>query len=134
MRALLLFSVLMLTACATAPEPRTSERKLEMPQMAAGTCAVFGWSTDERRSFLFYADVDEAKYAPDGTVIPLIATDPFPSLNYTAPDGGPVSLKLGQGESMVGGTRFPYARILTKTAEGWDRFMPVAIVRSCQTP
>ena len=135
MRSLLLLPCVFLAACASTPSSDTSSshRKLDLPEMAAGECGIFGWTTDEKRSFVFYADPDGAKFAPNGEVVKLAAVDPFPSLSYTDPEGGPVSLKLGQGEIMVGGMRYPYARILTKTEDGWDRFMPVAIVRSCQT-
>jgi len=43
-----------------------------------------------------------------------------------------VTLRLGEGEAMAGGRRFPQARIVTSTVEGWERLQPVAIVQSCQ--
>lgn len=135
MRSLCLIPALLLAACATSA-PNTSSSKaasLELPQMKSGECGLFGWTTDEKRSFVFYADEDEAKYAPQGQVIKLAANEAFPTLDYTDPEGRPVIIKLGQGEPLVGGTRYPFARITSKTADGWDRVMPIALVRSCQS-
>lgn len=136
MRKFFLISTFSLAACATAPErsANPSNESLDIQTLKAGECAIFGWTTDEKRSFVFYADEDTAKYAPNGKAIKLTATEPFPSLNYTDPENGPVTLKLGQGEPIVGGTRYTLAQIATKTSDGWDRIMPVAIVRSCQAP
>lgn len=136
MRLTLLIFVVLLTACASSPPTNAPGRTaaIDLPQMKSGECGLFGWTTDEKRSFVFYADKDEAKFAPEGQVIKLLANGAFPTVDYVDPDGGPVSLKLGQGEPLVGGMRYPYALISSKTAEGWDRVMPVALVRSCQTP
>jgi len=135
MRILCLIPALFLAACATsAPTSLPAKTaSLDLPQMKSGECGLFGWTTDEKRSFVFYADKEEAKYAPQGQVIKLATNEAFPTLDYTDPEGRPVRLKLGQGEPLVGGMRYPYARITSKTAEGWDRVMPIALVRSCQT-
>lgn len=136
MRNIFLISILMLAGCASSPEPnrQSSNETLDIQTLKAGECGIFGWTTDEKRSFVFYADEKTAKYAPNGAAIELTANEPFPSLTYTDPQGGPVTLKLGEGEPIVGGTRYTTAHIATKTQEGWDRIMPVAIVRSCQAP
>ena len=43
-------------------------------------------------------------------------------------------LLMPKGEQVEddGGMRYPSARIVTMTDEGWERLQPVAMVRSCQ--
>ena len=128
-------AAILLAACAsTSPQTSSSSEAAGLPtsELSPGQCGLFGWSTDETRSFIFYADEETARYAgPDGP-IDLIAQSAFPATDYTDPSGAVVTLRLGEGEAMSGGMRFPGARIATLTEEGWERLHPVAIVRSCQ--
>ena len=138
MRSLWLISLLLVSACATSPTSGKSSNTLsradlDLPDLAVGDCALYGWTADEKRSFVFYADRNETKFAPEGEVIQLASAEAFPAMEYTDSAGNPVSLKLGDSEALVGGLRYPTARIISKTDEGWDRVMPVAIVQNCQT-
>jgi hypothetical protein len=63
----------------------------------------------------------------------LQATTAFPALAYLDAAGNSVTLRLGQGEVMNGGMRYPGARIVTVSAEGWERLQPVALVQGCQS-
>lgn len=123
-----------LSACATAPNPPETTNVAGLPtsELAPGQCGLFGWATDETRKFVFYADKDTARYdSPQGPV-DLSAQAPFPATEYADTSGKAVTLRLGEGEIMDGGMRYPSARIVTLTDEGWERLHPVAIVRSCQ--
>jgi hypothetical protein len=93
---------------------------------------MFGWATGDTRDFIFYADEETARYAGLNGPINLTAQSVFPATKYTDPAGNPVTLRLGAGEIMEGGMRYPAARIVSLTDEGWERLHPVAIVRSCQ--
>lgn len=131
----LAFLCLSLSACATTA-PVSSETpkkdKLTAKSLVPGECGLFGWTADQARLFVFYADKKTARYAdPDGPV-DLFAETSFPAVSYKDPSGGLLELRLGQGEAMDGGTRYPKARIVTQTDEGWERLRPVAIVKSCQ--
>ncbi len=129
------FVTVTLTACTTTPPATVGEtakiasRDVERGQ---GSCALYGWTTDEKRSFVFYADAETARYDTARGPVDLTAETEFPSLLYSDPDGGRVELRLGEGEAMMDGTRFPSARIITQTDEGWDRLRPVALVQNCQ--
>lgn len=137
MRFVYLTSLLLLSACATTSTGGTSRVEaasgLSVPELAEGECGLFAWTTDQKRSFVFYADEDSAKFVPDGEIVQLTSAKAFPALDYQDSAGNPVSLKLGQGEPLVGGVRYPSARIVSKTEDGWDRIMPVSIVRACQS-
>lgn len=125
----------LLAACATtSPQTRQSSEATGLPtsELSPGQCGLFGWSTDETRSFIFYADEETARYASPEGPIDLIAQSAFPATDYTDPSGAAVTLRLGEGEAMDGGMRFPGARVVTLTEEGWERLHPVAIVRTCQ--
>jgi len=137
MRLILLFcGAALLGACAsTAPPtaPSTAEASgLPTSQLAPGQCGMFGWSTGDSRDFIFYADRKTARYAGLNGPLDLAAQTPFPSTKYTDPSGNVVTLRLGEGEAMDGGMRYPAARVVTLTKEGWERLHPVAIVRTCQ--
>ena len=62
----------------------------------------------------------------------LTTQTPFPSTEYQDFSGGAVTLRLGEGEVMSGVMRYPGARVVTLTNDGWERQHPVAIVRTCQ--
>lgn len=134
MRALLP-CLFLLSACATAPEPtqqRTTMAQNQAEQLASGECGLFGWTADARRAYVFFANAEGATLALDGPETALTAQSKFPALEYIDADGRPVSLSLGRGEPLAGGTRYPSARLATKTEDGWDKIVPVAIVQSCQ--
>jgi len=131
----LIGGMLVLAGCATAPSnPAQSAGIPDGPtaDLAPGQCALFGWSTDETRSFIFYADEKTARYASADGPRGLIAQSAFPATEYSDPAGETVSLRLGEGETMVGGMRYPGARIVTRTDEGWERLQPVAIIKTCK--
>ena len=124
-----------LSGCASlpAPEPSTAEKTgLPTSELNPGECGLFGWSTDAARQFIFYADATSARYNSAAGPVDLIAQSVFPATDYTDPSGRPVSLRLGEGETMVGGMRYPGARLVSTNDEGWERLQPVAIVRTCQ--
>lgn len=132
---LILCCAALLTACATSQPTTTSAAQasgLPTSELDPGQCGLFGWSTGETREFIFYADEKTARYASLDGPLDLTASSSFPSIDYTDPSGNPVTLRLGEGEAMVGGMRYPGARVVTLTTEGWERLHPVAIVRSCQ--
>lgn len=125
----------LLGACATSPQSQVSSSDLsEGPrsQLAPGQCGMFGWSTDAAREFIFYADETSARYDSFKGPIDLTAQTAFPSTDYQDMSGNSVTLRLGEGEVMNGGMRYPGARVVTLTDEGWERLHPVAIVRTCQ--
>ena len=131
----LIGGVLILAGCATTtPETVKSAGIADEPttELAPGQCGLFGWSTDETRSFIFYADEKTARYASANGPTNLIAQSAFPATEYRAPAGETVSLRLGEGETMVGGMRYSGARIVTLTDEGWERLQPVAIIKTCK--
>jgi len=132
---ILLLCAASLTACATSPsEVPSVGATAEIPPatLKAGECGLFGWSADAEREFIFFADKETARFkGPDGAE-DLVAQAKFPAVDYLDTSGNAVTLRLGQGELMTGGTRFPQARIVTLTNEGWERLQPVAIVQSCQ--
>jgi len=128
-------SVLLLLGCATTtPETVKSAEIPGSPtsNLAPGQCGLFGWSTDDTRSFIFYADEKSARYASADGPIDLNAQSAFPATEYRDTAGDTVSLRLGEGETMVGGMRYPSARIATLTDEGWERLQPVAIIKTCK--
>jgi len=93
---------------------------------------LFGWSADASREFVFFADKKIARFKGEDGAVDLVAQTDFPAVEYLDGSGNKVTLRLGVGEVMTGGMRFPRARIVTLTEEGWERLQPVAIVRSCQ--
>jgi len=137
MRLVYLTSILFLSACATTstggPSSVAAQSGLDVPELAEGECGLFAWTTDQKRSFVFYADEDSAKFVPAGEIVQLASAQTFPALDYEDSSGNPVNLKLGLGEPLVGGMRYPSARIVSKTEDGWDRIMPVSIVKACQS-
>jgi len=132
MRALLFTFPILLAACASTGNSGGAERQMAQQELAPGECGLFGFTADEARLFVFYADADGAKFAPDGKAQILTPQSAFPSERYLDTNGSPVMLSLGTGEVMNGGMRYPRAKITSKTEDGWERFTPVAIVRSCQ--
>jgi len=137
MRLILLFcGAALLSACASTPPPAAPNSAevsgLPTSQLAPGQCGMFGWSTGDSRDFIFYADQKTARYASLNGPLDLAAQTPFPSTKYTDASGNIVTLRLGEGEAMDGGMRYPAARVVTLTKEGWERLHPVAIVRTCQ--
>lgn len=128
---ILTLSAYLISACATST-PVAGGDRLQSKSLAPGKCGLFGWTTDEARDFIFYADEKTARYAEAAGPIELMAETKFPSLTYRDPANQPVELRLGAGELMSGGMRYPGARIVTQTEEGWERLRPVAIVKSCQ--
>ena len=132
---ILIFCAAALAACATTPDGTSSVAGTDSIPPAAlkpGECGLFGWSADESREFIFFADKKTARFKSADGAVDLVAQSKFPAVDYLDNAGNAVTLRLGQGEAMTGGSRFPQARIVTKTAEGWDRLQPVAIVQSCQ--
>jgi len=127
----LMFGVILLSGCATTT-PTSNDDRLQTKALAPGKCGLFGWTTDEKRDFIFYADEKTARYANTNGAVDLVPATKFPALSYLDPDKKPVLLRLGPGEIMSGGMRYSQARIVTQTAEGWERLHPVAIVKSCQ--
>jgi len=124
-----------LGACATTPAstaPAQAERGLPTSQLKPGECGLFGWTAGQKREFVFYADEKTARYDGLDGPIDLIAQSPFPATEYLDSAGNPVTLRLGAGEEMVGGMRYPTARVVTLTDEGWERLQPVGIVQTCQ--
>jgi len=136
MRSISFFcGIVLLSACATTPaelNSKTETAGLPTSDLSPGQCGLFGWSTGETRDFIFYADDKSARYASADGPVDLVAQSDFPATGYTDPSGHTVTLRLGEGEVMDGGMRYPTARIVTVTDEGWERFQPVAIVRTCQ--
>lgn len=131
----LIFCVVLLIGCATtAPETSQSPQLAGLPtsELDAGQCGLFGWSTDEAREFVFYADEKTARYAGLDGPVDLVAQSTFPATDYVDPAGEAVTLRLGEGEVMSGGMRYPGARVVTLTDDGWERLHPVAIVKTCQ--
>ena len=69
----LIGGVLILAGCATTtPETVKSAGIADEPttELAPGQCGLFGWSTDETRSFIFYADEKTARYAQQNIAPP----------------------------------------------------------------
>ena len=132
---IVIFCAAALTACASTPDGASSvagAASIPPANLKAGECGLFGWSADASREFVFFADKKTARFkGPDGAV-DLVAQAKFPAVDYLDTAGNAVTLRLGQGEIMSGGSRFPQARIVTQTAECWERLQPVAIVQSCQ--
>lgn len=131
----LICSLALLGACAsTQPTTSSSSETSGLPtsELAPGQCGMFGWSTGETREFIFYADRKTARYDSLNGPADLTAQTPFPATDYKDKSGNTVTLRLGEGETMSGGMRYPGARIVTLTDEGWERLHPVAIVRTCQ--
>lgn len=132
---ILICGTALLSACATTPAGVTPEsQKADLPtsKLAAGECALFGWSTGESKDFIFYADKKAARYDGLSGPVDLTALSSFPATEYVDASGRSVALRLGSGEAMSGGMRYPGARIVTLTEEGWERLHPVAIVKTCQ--
>lgn len=132
-----MLSAMFLSACATQSSGSTSANKtsqtsLQRVELAPGECGMFGWTLDEKRSFVFYADQSIAKFFPVDRVVELTPKSSFPSLAYLDPLSRPVTINLGAGEPIVGGMRHPSASIRSVTDDGWERIMPVSIVRACQ--
>lgn len=126
------FGVVVLSGCGTTSPIVSEEFGMSTPAIGHNGCAMYGWTKGEARDFIFFADETRARYDSVSGPVDLEADTSFPALNYTDPAGKPVEVRLGAGEAMVGGTRFPNARIVTQTDEGWERLRPVAIVQSCQ--
>ena len=137
--SLSIFAAVVFASCATSPtgsdvnSVSNSNQLLERRELGKGECGLFGWTADEKRSFVFYADEKSAKFVPENTVEKLTTTDAFPAFNYLDSQARPVSIRLGVGEPLVGGMRYPTASIRSLTDEGWERIMPVSIVRACQS-
>lgn len=121
---------LFITACASTPSTN-SRNDVSESSLKPGECGLYGWSTDSRRDFIFFADKDTARYNGPTGPVDLAAQSAFPSLNYIDEAGNPVSLRLGEGETMAGGMRFPSARIVTTSEDGWERLQPVALIQGC---
>lgn len=133
MRWFLTLSCLALTACASTPDTSTSKpAATEVAKLASGDCGLFGWTADNRRTYVFFASETEASLALDGPAEPLTPQTAFPAVRYADASGNPVTLQLGRSEEMVGGLRYPSASLTVKTDAGWDKIVPVAIVESCQ--
>ena len=128
-------SAAILGACATTPPEASATPELSgLPtsELSPGQCALFGWSTGEAREFIFYADGKTARYDSLDGPVDLTAQTPFPAVEYRDSTGKPVTLRLGEGEAMSGGMRYPSARVVTLSDEGWERLHPVAVVKTCQ--
>ena len=123
----------LLIACASVPPLEGAEKTgLPTSNLKPGQCALFGWSTDAQRQFIFYADETSARYKAAAGSVDLVAQSAFPSTDYIDPFGQPVTLRLGNSEAMNGGTRYPSARLVSLDEAGWERLQPVAIVKTCQ--
>jgi len=134
----LILCSLAMTACATtAPREKTSagisDSTVSQSSLKPGECGLFGWSTDEKREFIFFADKNSARYNGANGPVNLVAQSGFPAKDYLDSAGNPVMLRLGEGELMNGGMRYPGARIVTISSEGWERLQPVALVQGCKS-
>jgi len=121
-----------LSACATTSPSVAGAASIPPASLKPGECGLFGWSADASREFVFFADKKTARFKGSDGAVDLVAQAKFPAVDYLDDVGNPVTLRLGQGEAMSGGRRFPQARIVTLTSEGWERLQPVAIIQSCQ--
>ena len=123
-----------LTACASTPEAPESPVPIDISSssLKAGECGFFGWSPGAERKFIFFATEKTARFDGPNGPIDLVPQSQFPAIDYIDANGVPVALRLGEGELMSGGRRFPNARLVTTTDEGWERLQPVAIIQSCQ--
>jgi len=101
--------------------------------LKSGECGLFGWTTDSKRDFIFFADERTARYNSVNGPVDLIPQTVFPAINYLDAAGNPVVLRLGKGEVMSGGMRYPSARLVTVSQEGWERLQPLALVQACQS-
>jgi len=128
-----IFMMVGLSACAStdvAQSPVPTD--ISNSSLKAGECGLFGWSTDETRKFIFFANETTARFDGPNGPTDLIPQTKFPAIDYVDDMGLPVTLRLGEGELMSGGSRYPGARIVSQTSEGWERLQPVAIIQSCQ--
>lgn len=122
-----------LAGCASTGPTNSTKAELSKTPLKAGECGLYGWAADETRTFVFFADKKQARYAgPDGPV-DLKPQSSFPAVEYLDDGGRAVTLRLGQGEIMDGGMRYPGAVIVSVDEDKWERVRPVGIVRSCQT-
>ena len=115
-----------LSACASVPALESSaadKTGLPTSELKPGECGLFGWSPDAARQFIFYADETAARYNSDAGPVDLIAQSSFPATDYIDRSGRPVTLRLGEGEIMVGGMRYPRARLVSLNEEGWERLL-----------
>lgn len=122
-------------ACSTVPSagtPLAEQTGTPASKLSPGECGLFGWSAGDRLDFIFYADEKTARYDGLDGPVDLIAQTPFPATEYKDSSGKSVRLRLGEGETMSGGLRYPGARVVSLTDEGWERLHPVAIVKMCQ--
>lgn len=132
-RALIIASLCAsIAACASTPQSVEGAAAIPPANLKAGECGLFGWSADAAREFVFFADKKIARFKGPNGAVDLEAQTEFPAVEYLDGLGNAVTLRLGQGEIMAGGSRFPHARIVTLTEEGWERLQPVAILQSCQ--
>ncbi len=121
------------TACATTTPTQKAQADISQSSIEPGECGLFGWSTDDKRDFIFFADERSARYKGADGAVDLVAQSPFPSVKYLDAAGNSVTLRLGQGEAMNGGMRYAGARLVTVSEEGWERFQPVALLQGCHS-
>lgn len=127
---ILIVCSLALTACATTTPTKNAQADVSQ-NLKPGECGLFGWSTDENREFIFFANENSARYNSASGPVDLVAQSAFPALDYLDAASNPVTLRLGQGEIMNGGARYPGARLVTVSEDGWERLQPVALVQGC---
>ena len=137
MRAALLVLSACLAACASiaeeeapveTPPPAPVQGFALGPQtLAPNQCGLFGW--DNTTTFVFFATADRGLYAGQRGIVELRPGGDFPASDY-----GPVALELGSPDTMIDGTRYPYARVTEELEDGFTRVRPLVVLQTCQVP
>jgi hypothetical protein len=142
---LLLFHVFGLSACATLPslEPTQKSVETQSPQgvlppqtLASGQCGLFVWTAGQRQKFVGFETNGTAKYILNNLRTEAVRSDAgaldSASRQYVVSETGQTfNLSLEPDREIAEGQRFN-GQLSSKTAEGWDRLMPVVALLNCR--
>ncbi len=146
---------LILCGCASTPEifggadkAKTEKPtdRLEARHLAQGECAIFVWTKDNARRFILFSQYKEPMaswWSGNGEgegeiMITRTLSEGYssyeqpPHQDFVLPGGGRLSLKLDDPEEINHGTRYKTGSITIKSADDWEKVIPVIGLAGCQ--
>lgn len=149
--AMILMAGIVLTACASKPNPEAPaisaadvvSRTGELPPqtLPPGACGLFLWTNGEPLRFIFFsqAGTDTAVMEIDGEQRALRLTSSkgelfgqFMTRMTYASDNGNVGVSFTPGEQLDGGQRIEGGHLSLVGKDGWETMIPVFGLSACQ--
>jgi len=138
MRLIFLILAICLTGCASfdgVTKPKTERTGLTPRKLSPGDCGLFVWKADSAKTFILFADQNEAALYRNGSEVvltPIANTGSPNDRMFTDPEGETLTLSLLSPQSIDGSTRYKSGRLTGRDTNGWDIVIPIVGIFTCQ--